>query len=75
MAVDGDRFRILSLPKLVEIKLASGMTAPHRLEDLADVLELVRAARLPADLAASLHPYVRNKYLDLWRAAQVQDPE
>ena len=74
-AVEGERFRILSLPKLVEIKLASGMTAPHRLKDLADVLELVRAAKLPAELAASLNPYVRAKYLELWRAAQVEDPE
>lgn len=75
VAVDGERFRILSLPKLVELKLASGMTAPHRLKDLADVLELVRAAKLPAELAASLDPYVREKYLELWRAAQVEDPE
>ena len=75
VAVEGERFRILSLPKLIEIKLASGMTAPHRLKDLADVLELVRAAKLPAELASSLNPYVRDKYLELWRAAQVEDPE
>ena len=75
VAVEGERFRILSLPNLVEIKLASGMTAPHRLKDLADVLELVRTAKLPAELAASLNPYVRAKYLELWRAAQVEDPE
>jgi hypothetical protein len=75
VAVDGERFRILSLPTLIELKLASGMTAPHRLKDLADVLELVRAAKLPAELAASLDPYVRDKYLELWRAAQTEDPE
>jgi hypothetical protein len=75
VAVHGERFRILSLPTLVELKLASGMTAPHRLKDLADVLELVRAAKLPAELAASLDPYVREKYLELWRAAQIEDPE
>jgi len=51
------------------------MTAPHRLEGLADVLEFVRAAKLPADLAASLDPYVREKYMELWRAAQIEDPE
>ena len=75
VAVEGERFRILSLPTLVELKLASGMTAPHRLKDLADVLELVRAAKLPAELAANLDPYVREKYLELWRAAQIEDPE
>jgi hypothetical protein len=74
-AVEGDRFRILALPKLVELKLASGMTAPHRLKDLADVLELIKAASLPADLAGQLDPYVREKYAELWRAAQTRDPE
>lgn len=75
VAVEGERFRILSLPTLVELKLASGMTAPHRLKDLADVLELVRAAKLPSEFAESLDPYVRDKYLELWRAAQVEDPQ
>ena len=74
-AIEGERYRILSLEALIELKLASGMTAPHRLKDLADVLELVRAAKLPADLSANLNPYVRDKYLELWRAAQVEDPE
>src|ERR1700724_460220 len=41
-AVRGDRIALLPLPRLVELKLASGMTAPHRLRDLADVRELVR---------------------------------
>ena len=27
------------------------------------------------DLAAELNPYVRDKYLELWRAAQTEDPE
>ena len=75
MAIAGERYRILPLPTLIELKLASGMTAPHRLKDLADVLELVRAVKLPAELAADLNPYVRDKYLELWRAAQVEDPE
>src|SRR5712691_4374267 len=74
-AIEGERYRILALPKLVELKLASGMSAPHRLKDLADVLELVRAAKLPAELGASLNPYVRDKYLELWRDAQVEDLE
>ena len=71
----GARVALLSLPKLIELKLASGMTAPHRLKDLADVLELFRARGLPADLTAELHPYVHEKYLELWRAAQGRDPE
>jgi hypothetical protein len=54
----------------MELKLAAGMTAPHRLRDLADVLELIRVNGLPADLAEKLDPYVRDKYLELWTAAQ-----
>ena len=61
---------LLPLPKLVELKLASGMTAPHRLKDLADVQELIRVASLPRELADDLDPYVREKYLELWRTVQ-----
>jgi hypothetical protein len=41
--------RLLKLAILVELKLASGMTSPGRLRDLADVQELIRVLRLPAD--------------------------
>lgn len=63
-------YRLVSLPQLIELKLASGMTAPHRLKDLADVLELIRAADLPLSFEESLHPYVREKYRELYHAAQ-----
>lgn len=66
---------LLAPAKLVELKLASGMSAPHRLRDLADVLELVRCAHLPRELAGTLDPTVRDKYLELWLAAQTRDPE
>jgi len=66
---------LLPLPRLVELKLASGMTAPHRLRDLADVLELIRTAHLPAGLADELDASVRDKYRELWQAAQTPDPE
>lgn len=51
------------------------MTAPHRLKDLADVLELIRLQRLPREFAERLDPYVRQKYLELWTAARSADPE
>ena len=47
-AVRGRRVALLPLQKLIELKLASGLSAPHRLKDLADVLELIRALGLPA---------------------------
>jgi hypothetical protein len=73
-AVRGERFALLPLPRFIELKLASGMTAPHRLHDLADVLDLVRSAKLGEDLADELHPYVRDKFRELWCAAQTEDP-
>jgi hypothetical protein len=60
--------RILTLEKLIELKLASVMTAPHRLRDLADVQELIKIRQLGADFAERLNPYVRDKYLELWNA-------
>lgn len=74
-AVRGDRFALLPLSTLLELKLASGMTAPHRLRDLADVIELVRVNNLEETFAESLHPYVREKFRELWQAAQVSDEE
>lgn len=65
----------LPLTNLIEIKLASGMTAPHRLRDLADVLELIRANGLAASFADKLDPYVRDKFAELWRSAQTGDDE
>ena len=69
--------RVVTLPKLIELKLASGMTAPHRLRDLADVQELIKARGLGAELAEQINPYVRSKYLELWNtvASAVDDEE
>jgi len=64
-------YRLLDLRTLIELKLASGMSAPDRLVDLADVLALIRANGLAEAFATSLDPSVREKYLELWRAAQV----
>jgi hypothetical protein len=68
--IAGDRFDAVSLPVLIEMKIASGMTAPHRGHDLADVQRLVRAARLPREFAEQLDPYVRAKFDELWQLAQ-----
>jgi hypothetical protein len=60
-----DGIRYLTLEKLIELKLASGISAPHRLKDLADVQELIKIKHLDADFADRLDPYVRAKYLEL----------
>lgn len=48
--------RCLNLVTLIELKLASGMTAPHRLRDLAEVQELAKALNLDASFATRLNP-------------------
>jgi hypothetical protein len=60
--------RVLRLPKLIELKLASGMTNPGRLKDLGDVQEMINALNLPRDLAKQLNPFVQAKYEELWAA-------
>lgn len=74
-AVRGRRVALLPLSTLIELKLASGMSAPHRLKDLADVIELVRALSLAKDLGSSLDASVRGKYEELWDAAQTPERE
>lgn len=74
-AVRGRRVALLPLAKLIELKLASGMSAPHRLKDLADVLELIRVLSLPLEQADALDASVRGKYRELWEAAQGAEQE
>ncbi len=62
--------RIITLEKLIELKLASGTSAPHRLRDLADVQDLIAALHLPADFADRLDPSVRASFFDRWSASQ-----
>lgn len=65
-----DGVRVVTLEKLIELKLASGMTAPDRLKDLADVQELIKVRGLTSDFAEALNPYVREKFLNLYRAVE-----
>ena len=67
--------RFLPLGWLLELKLASGLSAAHRLKDLADVQELIKAARLPRELGAELHASVQSKYDELWMAVASAPPE
>ena len=65
-----DGIRVVNFEKLIELKLASGMTAPHRLKDLADVQELIKIRALERDFAERLDPYVRDKFLELLEAVE-----
>jgi hypothetical protein len=70
VAVDIDGLQTLGLPELIELKLASGMTAPDRPRDFDDVIQLVRALRLSDKFSQQLNPWVRVKFLELWGYAQ-----
>jgi len=67
--------RVVTLEKLIELKLASGMSAPHRLRDLADVQDLIVRLRLPPTLADRLDPSVQATYRELWEKAHAGRPE
>jgi hypothetical protein len=70
---DDEGIPIISLSALLELKLASGMTAPHRPRDLDDVIQLIRVNDLNRDFADNLNPYLQSKYNELWDAAQYTD--
>ncbi len=64
---EADGIRVIKLERIIELKLASGLSAEHRtLRDLADVQMLIEALHLPAELADRLDPSVRGEYNRLW---------
>lgn len=73
VAIEKAGKRYLQLGTLVELELASGLSAPGRLQDHADVLALIRCNRLGEHFADGLHPYVQPKYRELWAIAQHPD--
>jgi hypothetical protein len=75
VGIQGDDFRFIRLESLLELKLASGLTAPHRLRDLADVQDLILAAKIPRDVVSTLDPSVRDEFLRLWEIAQTVPPQ
>lgn len=64
--VDQEGIKYLDLPRLLELKLASGMTAPDRMKDLADAFELIKLTDSPRDFGELLSPFVQAKYDELW---------
>lgn len=69
-SVEIEGIRFPTLATLIELKLASGMTAPDRLKDLADVQELIKLQGLTASYAEKLNMYVREKFLELVEAVE-----
>ncbi len=73
VSFESDGISYITLPKLVELKLASGMTNPGRLKDLADVLELIKIRNLPAEFADQLDSFVQGKFRELWEQAKAAE--
>ncbi|QJW93377.1 nucleotidyltransferase family protein [Frigoriglobus tundricola] len=69
-----DGIKVLNLPTLVQLKLASG-TAPGRLKDLGDVQELTRVMKLSEEFAEQLDESVRDQYRKLWQELQALPPD
>ena len=64
---------MLDLRTLIELKIASWMTAPHRPRDMDDVIRLIKIHGLQREYADRLHEYVREEYDRPWKLAQVKD--
>jgi hypothetical protein len=71
--VEIDGIRVITLEKLIELKLASGLSAAHRLRDLADVQDLIITLGLPLELREKIDESVRAEYTRLWEAARGAD--
>ncbi len=70
-SVEVDGIRVAKLETIIELKLASGLSAEHRtLRDLGDVQMLIETLDLPADLENRLDSSVRAEYLRLWKLVQ-----
>lgn len=74
-AVRSDRLAMLPIERLVELKLASGLSSLDRARDLGDVVELIRHVHLPLDLGDKLDASVRDKYVEAWHAVQASRDE
>jgi hypothetical protein len=71
--VHDENLPFLNLKTLLELKIASGMTAAHRPRDLDDVIQLIRINALDQAYASQLNPFVQEKFIELWQAAQISE--
>ncbi len=74
VATEIEGVKVVDLPMLINLKLASGMSAPHRRRDLSDIQDLIRILRLGADFADRVDPYVRTTFMTLLKELDSPDP-
>jgi len=68
-----DGVRVVNLPTLVQLKLASGQS-PDRYKDLGDAQELIRTLALPLEFQEQVDPSLRETYVRLWNAVDRSEP-
>jgi hypothetical protein len=73
VAVRDGGLALIPLAKLIELKLASGMTSIHRAKDIGDVVELIKHTGSRRELGDELDPSVRDRYFEIWDALQTPD--
>jgi hypothetical protein len=71
VVLDGQK--VIALPALIDLKLASGLTNAARMKDISDVQELIKVLKLPLETASELNPFVRDEFIRLWDAVR-NDP-
>lgn len=69
-SVEIEGVQVISLPDLITFKLRSGLASVARAKDLADVVELIRAAGLDKRFAARLPKELRPEFRKLVDAVQ-----
>lgn len=67
VATELDGINFVNLQTLVELKLASGLSATDRAKDLIDVQELIKLLKLPREYADQLNPYVHSAFDQCWQ--------
>jgi len=69
-AVEIEGIRVVTLAKLIELKLTSGMTAKNRKKDIADVETIIARIKPPREIGTELDPLVRDTFYEMWDAEQ-----
>lgn len=72
--IEAEGMRLLNLPTLIELKLASGISNPRRGQDLVDVQKLIENLKLPLEFADQINPYVREKFKEIWNLVHDNPP-
>jgi hypothetical protein len=65
-SVDIDGVRVISLAKLIELKLTSGLTGKGRKKDIVDVETIIARIKPPRELGDQLDPSIRDTFYQMW---------